>query len=312
MADAEHDIFSSGALPDPGSAPVPPSFAPTQPPDQRALSEALARTVEEGNRERDARYRSSVPTVPQARAPSAPSEAPAGQQPQEPPRHVPLPEYLDIRDRAQRAERERDELKRLADESKRAKELPIDVELFQNPQAVLDRQRTMFEQAIQNLRLEQSFGLAAVRHGDTYDKAMESWVERCRTGQDPQAYFAVVNAPQPGEAMVKWWKQEQAVARFGNDPDAYEQQLREKLLNDPQFLSELYSRGGGVPQLAPPQRPAHHAERGDNGQFVPRHEVRPPSSLSRLNGAATRETDLIDGSEDAIFNAGRAPPSRGR
>lgn len=317
MADTEQDIFSSGSAPlerGPGPDPSQPSLSQT-PPDQQALSEALARTVETGRQERDTRSRGLPPTIPPAT-----TETPAAGQPGTPDqtRHVPLSELLDTRDRAARAERELAEYKRREDENKRKNEKPLDVELFENPQSVFDRQQQQFESTIANIRLENAFGLASLKHGETWDKAFSAWIDGCKDGQNPSLYFSVVNAPQPGDALVKWWKQEQAVARYGDDPDAYDASLREKLLDDEEFLEMARERlfggapapmnGGGRP--APTNGTGQHARDG-NGRFVPRHEVRPPTSLSRLNGASPgREGESIDGSEEAIFDAGRAPRHR--
>ena len=92
----------------------------------------------------------------------------------------------------------------------------------------------------------------------------------------------------------------------GGNLDAYRQRIIQE-------YQEQQQQGGFVPQQQQPDQRA----RDENGRFLsqqtaqqPRHEVRLPTSLSRLNGSRgmPAASEVEDGSEEAIFDAGRSRP----
>jgi hypothetical protein len=133
-------------------------------------------------------------------------------------------------------------------------------------------------------------------------------MERVDRGRDPALYQSVMNSRSPGQAIADWYRKEQTLSEVGTDPKAYRDRILQEALTDDAFLSQISERLGLGYEPAPrgQSRPAAQPARAPNGQFQPATVTRLPTSLSRLSGrAAEADGDDGDGSEDAIFNAGR-------
>jgi hypothetical protein len=72
---------------------------------------------------------------------------------------------------------------------------------------------------------------------------------------DPEAVAAVdrVKASMdPFGDIVGWYKNRAALARIGNDPDAYAKRVREELLADPEVQKQILERArGSMPSAQP-------------------------------------------------------------
>jgi hypothetical protein len=104
----------------------------------------------------------------------------------------------------------------------------------------------------------------------------------------------VINAPNPGRALMNWQRQQATLQRVGSDPAKFEEgirnETREALKADPEFRKEL---------LAALRAEAATA---DNGR--PRNVTRFPKSLTDVSGgqsAQQRDPSDYDNSEEGIF-----------
>jgi hypothetical protein len=228
---------------------------------------------------------------------------PTDQQPTPQPHVVPLSELLSTRERAQTAERERDELRRALETIQRhqqaAQARPAEPpDMFADPQAFTQHLQHTFQEGMRQVALDFDLRLAETKHGETFQKAWEAFLGAVGTGQNPQLYHQVMTARSPGEEIVSWFRRDQVLREVGNDPAAYRQKLADELLNDQGFVAKAIERvraqaNGGQPQ-------------GQSSQNVTRLP-----SLSRQTAAApARTADDGDDSDDAVWEATR--DARGR
>jgi hypothetical protein len=139
------------------------------------------------------------------------------------------------------------------------------------------------DDAMDRLRVGNSMAVAHVQHKDTFEKAYAALQElKPDNPDDFAAGRRIVTSPNPGEALVGWYKDRTARAEVGNDLEAYKERLRtetrEALMKDPEFKKQLIAELRG------------DAARGDDGK--PRTITRVPRSL---NGAAGSNLGLNRG-----------------
>lgn len=269
----DREIFDAGSQPD--AAPEPTHLPDDRSEEDRAVSHAI-----EGLQ----RQPSSPP--PQREAPP-----PAQQQPQgEATQGGLLQALLDEREKRQNLTQQ---LERYRQHEQQSQKPPLNERLFTDPDGTIAEIRREIEeplaQQITQLKVNHDFGLAQMRHGETFDKAWEAWYGRVGTGQDATTYFTVMNSSSPGEAMVQWYKRHLRDERIGDrDLDEYEKEVIQRYL----------SGGGGG-----------SAPRAPNGQFAPRPQApRFPTATSRMGAAGNGisvDDDDGDGTDAAIFAAGR-------
>lgn len=178
-------------------------------------------------------------------------------------------------------------------------------DIFENPTGFAEHLQKGFDTKLDTVlntvrqnNVSMSFELAHVRHGEAFPKAMEAINKLDATNpQDRQIVQGIYNSPNPGEALVRWHRNREAMSRVGNDPDAYEARIRtetrDALLKDPDFIKQVVATLRG------------DAHTGDNGS--PRTENRLPPSLKRANGASTRgervDHSAFDGSDQSVADA---------
>lgn len=160
-------------------------------------------------------------------------------------------------------------------------ELPdpiLDPEGFKN--ALTER----FEHKLMLERLDTSFGYAHEKHGETFDKAFAA-LEQAR---DPALAKSIAQARNPGEQLVKWFKEKEAMQLVGTDPEAwFKAQLAERL-KDPAFIAEFQKSS-----QASPQQPA-----------VPAQPNLPPSLSGVVNADKPHlgDPDESNMSDKAIYD----------
>jgi len=156
--------------------------------------------------------------------------------------------------------------------------------------------------------VESSMADAHEAHGEEFVKAYENLtginpvtkqVMRQVSRDDPMTRAEVariVNAPNPGRALMNWHKQQTTLQRVGSDPDKFAEQIRtetrEALMKDPEFRKQL---------LADLKSEAAQA---DNGR--PRNVTRFPKSLGDASGSQSAQRVNpadFDGSEEGIFES---------
>ena len=159
---------------------------------------------------------------------------------------------------------------------------------------VQDGLRAEFAQQQAHDRLNTNLEMSHMRHGDRFEKAFEALTIEGQRGNQALVRQLVSQA-NPGEAIVRWHTQNEALREFGTDPSAYKQKTREELLNDPEFRA---------------QAEAHWREQAMGGQQKPNTVVRMPPSLSKATGSADAPSTATDGSEASIFNYAMQPKRR--
>jgi hypothetical protein len=244
---------------------------------------------------------------PKAEAPAAKEEAPADKPqaepeaapPQEPPpppqpHQVPLSELLNTRERAQAAERERDELKRALEHIQRQQQAtqqkPAEVpDIFSDPEAYTRHINETVHRTTTEMRLEFDMQLAEVRHPDVFPKAYDAFIQAVgNPGRpNPQLYHEVMGARSPGQAIVDWFKRDQVLREVGTDPAAYRQKLQKELLEDQDFIAQVIAKTRG--------------EAGNGSR--PANVTRLPSLNRQTSAAAAKEADDNDGSPEGIWGA---------
>jgi hypothetical protein len=240
--------------------------------------------------------------APAAEDKAKPEEAkaePEAAPPQEPPpppqpHQVPLSELLNTRERAQAAERERDELKRALEHIQRQQQAnqqkPADVpDIFSDPEAYTRHINETVHRTTTEMRLEFDMQLAEVRHPDVFPKAYDAFIQAVgNPGRpNPQLYHEVMGARSPGQAIVDWFKRDQVLREVGTDPAAYRQKLQQELLNDQEFIAQVIAK-----------------TRGDAGNGSrPTNVTRLPSLNRQTSAANSKEADDNDGSPEGIWGA---------
>ena len=291
----DQSIFEGGNAPDTGQS------------DRSLVSDAIS----------DLQHGRSHP-APADRAPAPPAAPPPDDGVEDKSTAGLLKALLETRDRAQTAERERDEVRRWREEQERLakeKETPFDQRLFEQPQDAIggfvDERLNPLNSRMQTMALDFDFKLTKMAHGaEAFDEAFRSWygLVADTSKPNPQLYFHVTRSASPGETLMQWFKHARTLNEVGDDPAAYRQKIIDETLAQYGIVNGAAPTPpqGGRPAAAAPETP-----RNANGQFAPRHEVRLPTATSRVGRAGSGTVvDAEDGSDDAIFDAGR--PDRRR
>jgi hypothetical protein len=189
------------------------------------------------------------------------------------------------------------------EEPKAEAEVP---DIFENPKGFVEHITNLVQQAVAPVRsdvrkneVNTSFRIAHVQHKDAFEKAYEA-VNRLnpQNPDDRATVQRIYNSPDPGEELVKWHKRSEALARFGDDPDAAEARIREQtrqaLIKDPEFIKQV------VASLR------QDAIAGENG--APRTTVRLPPSAARARagsnvGAERMDHSAQDNSDQSVADA---------
>jgi len=224
----------------------------------------------------------------EAKEPAKPAE-PAQQQEQHIDHRVPLTELLNEREKRQKFEQEiaaerqrREALERRVNELTAKPAEPEKLpDIFENPQGYTQSLEQRFEQRLRMQEQNFSFRLAHRQHGQDFETAYQSLIREGEMG-NRQAVQAVMQSPDPGEALMRWHKQTTLFEKTGGDLDKYLQTQREQLLADPEFLKQA----------------AEKIRAGANGQ-QPKSVVQLPPSLNRIASAAPATAGGDDDMSDA-------------
>lgn len=182
-------------------------------------------------------------------------------------------------------------------------ETPEVPDLFEDPKAFLEHLNKGFEaklqerdRRIEDMRIETSMQSAHARHGEAFPLAYQALVNLDRSNPDNlQTGQRILAAPNPGEALMQWHRRNEAFRRVGENPEKYEESIREKarndLMKDPDFRKQL---------LADLQA---EAATGDHG--TPRTITRLPKSLNGASGNNSGRGDASygDDSDSSVFNS---------
>lgn len=300
MPDLEQDVFDAGASEAPPSDLAPAadqSVLTPQPAEARAVSDAIS---------------SLRGPVPQYGVQPTPPPRPQPANPDdEPVKSGVLKSLLDERSARQQLENTVRELQR-KEQERAAQQVQPKAEdlLFSDPDKFIAGVEQRHEKKLADIQLNFDMQLASMRHGPAFDAAWQHFYASCQNGADPVSYFRVMNARSPGEEMVRWFHERRLMHETGGNLEAYRNRILQEALQNPEFMARLQANGGAMPTQQQPQQ-----ARGEDGRFQsqqpqPRQEVRLPTSLSRMNGSRgmPAASEVEDGSEEAIFDAGRSRP----
>ena len=170
-----------------------------------------------------------------------------------------------------------------------------------DPQGYRTALEAKFTNDLRTVQLENNLQLNRLQHGPVFDEAYQAFMQAAQG--DPGFARLIVNSPNPGGAMVNWYKRAVTLARVGDDPEAFINAEIERRLSDPQFLGTALERARAVASGQPL-----------NGATPPRpsNVTQIPPSLARIpSGAPTEVATGSDGmpSDYELFKSS-LPPSR--
>lgn len=148
-------------------------------------------------------------------------------------------------------------------------------DMFADPDAWAAHQQAQIEQRFEERRVNGSFAEARDGEPEKFDTAF-----RALQASDPATVQSIVKSHNPGRELMRWHDRQALLREIGNDPAAYEQRVREKLLADPEVRKQVITRT------------REDALTGD--ERGPRTRIRLPPSLSEASGGAShrgRDTD---------------------
>lgn len=180
------------------------------------------------------------------------------------------------------------------------------IDLFENPEGFVaslndkwqnevNNLSTSFNQQLAQIRIESSLQSAAARHSEAFPKAYDAMQKLDpRNPDDLRLGQSIMASPNPGEAMVQWWKRNETLRAVGDDPAAYAERIRtearEALAKDPEFRKQL---------LADLRA---DAGQGDDGKA--RTVTRLPRSLNGASGGRSAHQDdaaVLEDTDQAHF-----------
>jgi hypothetical protein len=154
-----------------------------------------------------------------------------------------------------------------------------------DPEGFRKSMQDAFSGEMQKVILNNNLAIAHVRHGETFEKAYSALLAEGQAG-NRQLVNQLVTSQNPGEAIVRWHKNQETLREVGDNPANYKNKVLEDALKDPAFLTK-----------------ALEAARASAGQSQAPGAVQLPPSLSRVTGSS-KNTDPADsdGSEKAVFD----------
>lgn len=221
---------------------------------------------------------------------------------------IPLPDYLSEREKRQAAERRAEEAERRWEAFQRQQQQqrqqpPQRPDLYNDPDAYAEyveqtvggRVKTV-EEMVRDRFVNMTFDSQAEALGkDVFDPMVNAFIQTAGVGGsvDPQLFRSVVEASNPGAALVRWHKRHQAQTEVGGDIDGYNARLRDKLKKDPEFRKEFMA------ELEAEARGGSPARSSDNITSLP--------SLNRAPGGAGRQQlgDLGSSDQEMFSNLTR-------
>lgn len=158
---------------------------------------------------------------------------------------------------------------------------------------VQDSMRREFQAQQAHDRLNMNLEMTHMRHGEKFERAYEALLTQAQRG-DRAIVNHFVTQPNPGEALMRWYTQNEVMREVGQDIPAFRQKTREELLKDPEFLAQAVEASRRFATGGQPQNTV----------------VRLPPSLSKATGTSEVSNTHTDGSEAALFNYAMQPKRR--
>lgn len=153
------------------------------------------------------------------------------------------------------------------------------IDPFADPTGFANNIQQGFEQKLQQLQLQHSLQFARFAHKDVFDKAYESFVDYAHRTRDQATYQRIMSDSDPGEALVKWHKEQELHKELGGtDLKSFLAKQREEWMKDPAtqaqvieaFKATQQAQPSAVTNLPPSlsrvasAAPSHDADDGDD------------------------------------------------
>src|SRR5215831_4763502 len=281
---------------------IAPEAPPAEPPAEPAPEPPPAPS---GEQPRGADGRWTKPPEQATQAPAAATQQPpagASPVPGTPDEEVPSWRHREIREQRDQLEQRSRQLEAaLLDQQRQFQALRQQIEqakpkepepipdVITDPNAYYAHLQQGFDSRLRNMEANFSFRLAHQAHGELFEHAYGEMIGRAERG-DPSVARSVMASPDPGAAMVNWYRRESTLARVGGDPDTWaRQQWLTEQLKDPKFQGEMLELlRNGARQQAP----------AANGGAP----VRLPPSLNRMAGVAPAHDQTGDMNDASLFD----------
>lgn len=154
---------------------------------------------------------------------------------------------------------------------------PEPPDLFADPDGRLNYERAQLAREFNERRINTSFDDAREEAGD---ERFVTAFQALQGSNSPALVNEILNANNPGKALMRWHERQSLLSEIGNDPAAYRQRLREELLADPETRRAVISGA------------RNDAMRGDGGR--PRTQTRLPPSLNSATGGTSHRGNSRD------------------
>jgi hypothetical protein len=163
----------------------------------------------------------------------------------------------------------------------------------------LEQLRNELSGQIRTQQLESNLQLTRLQAGpELFDNAYRAFVE---TASGDQGFArAIVASPNPGAALVNWYRQALTLNQIGPDPEAWFAERKAALLSDPEFLQQAVEAARnyqpGAARASGQMRP---------GGAAPTSNVTVlPPSLMRMRGSSTSEATAANpGGDDPLSDS---------
>lgn len=176
-----------------------------------------------------------------------PAAEPAAKVDEQKDHRVPLRDLLDERDRYKSERQQREALERKIAELRAKPKDPND--FFVDPDAYLGAQVKSVEQRFLARFVDGSFEDAKEADPEKFDKAWNALVGAVQGG-DAALRERIVQAPNPGKALLRWHQQQEALAQYGTDPAAYVEKQKAEWMKNPEIraaiLAEIQAEASGT------------------------------------------------------------------
>lgn len=237
-------------------------------------------------------------------APSIEAQTEAQEEPEPRQDHrIPLAEHLSVRERAQRAEQERDQerqnrealqrqfdaMQRQIEQLRKPQGEPVDV--WSDPQAFINQQLDPIRSGQEAVLERISRAMAVDKFGQEAVSTAMTELER-QMQMNPAARFEhqrIMASDHPYGELVAWHKRQAALKEVGDDPNAYKARILEEAKKDPAFVASIVEAA-----RAQAQQPAANGTRSPTA-------VNLPPSLNRTTGSGGQAPSGAPKSDAEIF-----------
>ncbi len=233
-----------------------------------------------------------VPKAPEATSEvveATPEQPPVETKPEDKtPERIPLAEYLSEREKRQNEQRQREQLQQELMQLRQQLQVkqapsPEPVDIFADPQkweqSFEQRMEQKFREVVGNVSLQR----ASDKHGEKFTEAWKAMVERSNSGDD-SIRQSIINSPDPGDALVRWYKREETLKLVGDEPAKYAEKILNEALDNPEFLARAIEKARGKAADQPTQ-------------------VHLPPSLNKGSAAPSRANSGTDASDEGIWQS---------